>query len=127
MEDGRYMTSNKKSLELFRYNMSAIILFQLIYKIMALALFVPLFYMLLNYSVKFAEIPYLTSYNMNKYFTASSTYALLVIAILIFAIYFLINISAMIYAMEASHRREKTNPVELLLKGFFNAIRIINP
>lgn len=121
------MKSIKKSLELFRYNMSAIILFQLIYKIMALALFVPLFYMLLNYSVKLAEIPYLTSYNMDKYFTASSTYALLVISILICAMYFLINISAMIYAMEASHRKEKTNSVELLLKGFFNAIRIINP
>lgn len=101
------MKSIKKSLELFRYNMSAIILFQIIYKIMALALFVPLFYMLLNYSVKLAEIPYLTSYNMDRYFTAPSTYALLVIAVLIFALYFLINISAMIYAMEASHRRRK--------------------
>ncbi|MCM1288504.1 MAG: glycerophosphoryl diester phosphodiesterase membrane domain-containing protein [Clostridium sp.] len=121
------MKSIKRSLGLFRYNMSAIILFQLVYKIMALALFVPLFYTLLNYSVTLAEIPYLTSNNMNQYFTSPSTYALLVIAILIFAMYFLIDISAMIYAMEASHRKEKTNPVELLLKGVFNAIRIINP
>jgi glycerophosphoryl diester phosphodiesterase len=38
----------------------------------------------------------------------------------------LVNISGLIYAMEASHREEKTNPLTLLLKGLGNALRVLN-
>ncbi len=121
------MRSLKRSLKMFRYNVAAIILFELIYKILSLAILAPLIYYLLNYSVKCAGIPYLTTANMNLYLQAPSTYGILFLILLAVSMHILVDISALIYAMEASHREDKTNPFELLLKGFFNAIRIINP
>ncbi|MDE6025269.1 MAG: glycerophosphoryl diester phosphodiesterase membrane domain-containing protein [Lachnospiraceae bacterium] len=121
------MRSIRRSLKMFRFNLSAIILFELIYKIFSLALLVPLIYYLLNYSVKCAGIPYLTTDNMNLYLKASSTYGIVFLILLAVAMHILVDISALIYAMEASHREDKTNPMELLLKGVFNAIRIVNP
>ncbi len=121
------MKSIKNSLQLFRYNVIAIIFFELIYRIIALAFFVPVIYSLLNYSVKFADIPYLTTENMDLYFKSPSTYGLFFIGVIFFAFFILIDISALIYAMEASFKCEKTNSLEMLFMGVLNAIRIINP
>lgn len=121
------MKSIKNSLHLFRYNVVAIIFFEIIYRIIALAVFVPVIYSLLNYSVKFADIPYLTTENMDLYFKSPSTYGLFFIGVIFFAFFILIDISALIYAMEASFRCEKINSLEMLFMGILNSIRIINP
>ncbi|MCM1272999.1 MAG: glycerophosphoryl diester phosphodiesterase membrane domain-containing protein [Clostridium sp.] len=121
------MRSLKRSLKMFRYNALAIIFFELIYKILSLAILAPVIYYLLNYSVKCAGIPYLTTNNMHLYLQAPSTYGIFLLMLLAVSMHILVDISALIYAMEASHREDKTNPFELLLKGFFNAVRIINP
>lgn len=121
------MKTFRESWKLFRYNLSSIIVFELMYKLIAVALLTPLFYSILNYSVKSAGIKYLSTGTMTKYFRAPSTYLLLFCILVIVAMYLLINISGLIYAMESSHRREKTNSLKLLFKGTFNSMRIINP
>lgn len=115
------------SLKLFRRNLSAIVVFELMYKLMSVAILAPLFYFILNFSVKAAGIKYLSAGTMSKYFKAPSTYLLFLCLLFLLAMYLLINISAIIYAHEASYRNEKTNSVSMLFRGILNALRIINP
>lgn len=121
------MKGYRESLKLFRYNFSSIVLFEIIYKLLSMAVLAPFIYSILNFSVAAANIKYLSTGTMTKYFRAPSTYALIFVILMAISIYILINISGLIYAMEASHRREKTNPLALLFKGVANSFRVVNP
>lgn len=121
------MKKFRESIKLLKYNFSSIILFEIIYKLLSLAVLAPILYSILNYSVKLAGLGYLSGRTVGTYFRAPSTYLLFVCILLIVSVYFLINISGLIYAMEASHRQEKTHALILLLKGLANAVRIVNP
>ena len=121
------MKGIKNNFRLFKYNLGSIILFEIIYKLLSAAVLVPVLYAILNYSIKLAGIGYISARTLSKYLHAPSTYVLFICVLLVVSIYILINISALIYAMDASHRKEKIHPLVLLFKGFLNALRIINP
>jgi glycerophosphoryl diester phosphodiesterase len=96
------------------------------YKLLTVAVLSPILYSLLNYSVSAAGIKYLMSSTVKRYFLAPTTYLIFFVMLLIISMFSLVNISGLIYAMEASHREEKTNPLTLLLKGLGNALRVLN-
>lgn len=121
------MKTFKETIKLFKFNLSSIILFEIIYKIISLAILAPFMYTLLNFSVKVAGISFLSVDNMNRYFRQPSTYALVVVALLLVSIYILINISGLLFAIDSSKHEEKTNPIALLIKGLANACRVIHP
>ncbi len=121
------MRTWKESIEMFRYNLSSVVLFEIIYKLLSLSVLLPVINAILNYSVKLADVGFISTGYVNKYMSSPSTYILLLVVIALIGIYVLINMSALIYAMESSHRREKTNALILFIKGFGNAIRVINP
>ncbi|MGN0152709.1 MAG: glycerophosphodiester phosphodiesterase family protein [Wujia sp.] len=121
------MKALRDNFKLFRYNAPSIILFEILYKLLSMAVLTPVIYAILNYSVKVAGIGYISGATIGRYLRSPSTYILAVCIIIIISIYLLINVSALIYAMEASHRQEKTHAMILLLKGLGNAVRVINP
>lgn len=121
------MNNFKDSMKLFNYNRSSIIVFEIIYKVVVAALMTPIIYAVLNYSVKAAGMRYLMSTTVKKYFMAPTTYVAFFCLLVILSMFVLINISGLIYAMEASHRNEKTNPLSLLFKSIGNALRVLNP
>lgn len=121
------MKAMKKSFGLLRYNFTSIVLFEIIYKLLSMAVLIPLIYGIINYSIKLAGIGYVSARTIGKYLRSPATYVLLLCIVLIIAVYLLINISALIYAMELSRRQEKTHALVLLFKGLGNAVRIINP
>lgn len=121
------MRTFKESLKMFKYNFSSILLFEIMFKLISAAVLIPFLYTILNLSVEMAGIGYLTTETMGIYFKAPSTYAFLFVIVLALAAYLLINVSGLIYAMEASHREEKISALVLLIKGIFNALRVINP
>lgn len=121
------MKTFKETIKLFKFNLSSIILFEIIYKVISLAILAPFLYTLLNFSVKMAGISFLSVDNMNRYFRQPSTYALVVVALFFISLYILINISGLLYAIDSSKHEEKTNPISLLIKGMANAFRIVHP
>lgn len=121
------MKSIKRGLKLFDYNRSSIIAFEIIYKLVSSALAAPIIYAILNLSVKLAGINYLISNTVKKYFMAPTTYLCILAVILVILVFVILNVSGIIYALEASHREEKTNPLTMLVQGTRNALRIINP
>ncbi len=121
------MKNFKDGLALLKFNLSSIILFEIMHKIISVAILAPVVYSVLNFSIDIAGLNYLYTSTMMLYFTKPSTYACLFVIIMILAMFFLVNICGIICAMDYSKRGEKTNPVVLLLKGVFNALRVISP
>lgn len=121
------MKTLKSAIQLFRYNFSAVFLFELLYKLISLAIITPILYLIVNHSIKVAGIKYLSSDNVLLYFTSPPTYVMLFILLVVITIFLLVDASALIYAMEASRKEVKTNALIILIKGFFNSIRVINP
>lgn len=121
------MKNFKEGIALLKFNLSSIILFEIIHKLISTAILAPLVYAILNFSIDIAGLNYLYSSTMTLYFTKPSTYACLFVILMVLAMFFLINICGIICAMDYSKRGEKTNPLVLLLKGLFNALRVISP
>lgn len=121
------MKTLKRAVELFRYNFSAVFLFELLYRLISLAIIAPILYLIVNYSIKAAGIKYLSSDNVLLYFTSPPTYVMLFILLLVITMFLLVDASALIYAIESSRREEKTNALILLIKGTFNSLRVLHP
>lgn len=121
------MKNFKEGIALLKFNLSSIILFEVIHKIISIAILAPVVYSVLNYSIDIAGLNYLYSGTMMLYFTKPSTYACFFLVIIIFAMFFLVNICGIICALDYSKRGERTNPLVLLIRGFINAFRVVSP
>ena len=83
----------REGFRLLKKNLSHVIIFEIIYRIISIAIMLPLFYLILNTSIKAAGIPYLTKGTMKRYFATPTTYLFFALIVLVFAIYMVINIS----------------------------------
>lgn len=117
----------KQAIKMLRYNFSSIILFEITYRVLSLAVLTPAMYGLLGASMDAAGISYLSSATINRYMRSPFTYAAFVLILLLLAVFLLINLAGIIYSMEASVRREKINPLDILLHGIANAGRALHP
>jgi len=121
------MKTLRESLKMFKFNFPSILLFEIMFKLLSVAVLTPFLYFVLNSSVELANIDFLTTETMGQYFKEPTTYAFLFIILLALTAYLLINISGLIYAMEASHREEKVSAVVIFLKAVANSLRVLNP
>ncbi len=121
------MKTFKKGMNMLSYNFSSILLFEVIYKLISAVILVPALYASINISIKLAGINFLSIRTLKKYVFAPTTYIALLVMMIILAVYFLINLSAIVYAMEASHRGIKINALHILVKATVNALRLIRP
>ncbi|MBQ8924603.1 MAG: glycerophosphoryl diester phosphodiesterase membrane domain-containing protein [Lachnospiraceae bacterium] len=121
------MKTFKKSFEMFKYNFPSILLFEVMYKLLAAVILVPLLYGIINYSIELSGVKFLSLGRLRRYLMAPTTYVALLLIIILVLIYFLINMSAVIYAMDASHRQVKTNALQIMLRGFVNGLRLLRP
>lgn len=115
-----------KKIRLFRRNLPSVIIFEIMYKLLLFAVFTPFFYACFNFSISVAGIGFLTPKTLKRYLLSPSTYVIAFCLLFVFALLFLMHISALIYAMEASYRKERTNSVYMLFKGCANALRVFN-
>lgn len=121
------MKTLKRSFRLLKYNISSVILFEIMYKLLATAVLTPLLYTLIMYSLKMANIDYLNDKNISNYLKTPFTYLVLFLVLLIISAYVLLQMSGLIYAYEASYNKKKTNPVLMFLKAILNSLRVIRP
>lgn len=117
----------RQSIKMLRFNFSSIFLFEIFYRVLSWALMVPVLYGLLNLSMEYAHVPYLSAGTINKYFSSPVTYIFLFIIFFLLAVFLLIDLSGLIYSMEASVRLEKVSALEILIYGVKHAIRGLNP
>lgn len=121
------MKNFKEGITLLKFNLSSIVLFEIMHKIISTAILAPVVYGILNLSIELAGLNYLHTKTLTTYFASPTTYVCAFVLLMVLAMFFLINICGIIVAIECSKRGEKTNPIALVFKGFFNALRVIHP
>ena len=120
------MSRLKQAVKMLRYNFSSIAFFEIVYRVLSLAILTPAMYGLLNVSMDIAGVSYLSSGTIYRYMRSPITYVAFLLILILIAFFLLINLSGIIYSMEASVRREKLNPMDILLHGirFYAAVHI---
>ena len=121
------MSRLKQAVKMLRYNFSSIAFFEIVYRVLSLAILTPAMYGLLNVSMDIAGVSYLSSGTIYRYMRSPITYVAFLLILILIAFFLLINLSGIIYSMEASVRREKLNPMDILLHGIGNACRSLTP
>lgn len=123
----KVMSRLKQAVKMLQYNFSSIAFFEVVYRVLSLAILTPAMYGLLNVSMDIAGVSYLSSGTIHRYMRSPITYITFLLILILVAFFLLINLSGIIYSMEASVRREKLNPMEILLHGIGNACRSLAP
>lgn len=114
----------RDSIKLLRFNLSSILIFEVMFKVISYALLTPFLYWILNFSIKCAGISYLTKDTVDHYFKSPFTYFFILLFLLVLAAFLLVNISGLIYAMEAGNRMQKISAFQMLAKSIRNAFRV---
>ena len=117
----------KQAVKMLRYNFSSIAFFEVVYRVLSLAILTPAMYGLLNLSMNIAGISYLSSGTIHRYMRSPITYVTFLLMLILISFFLLVNLSGIIFSMEASVRREKLNPMDILLHGIGNACRSLVP
>ena len=97
----------KKVRDILNFNLSTLIAFELIFKIMSLIIFTPLFLQLFNLIMKITGYNYLTFENILSFLSNPITVILLVILVFLLSIYSMFDISTIIIILEESYRKKK--------------------
>jgi membrane-anchored glycerophosphoryl diester phosphodiesterase (GDPDase) len=113
----KVMSRLKQAVKMLRYNFSSIAFFEIVYRVLSLAILIPAMYGLLNVSMDIAGVSYLSSGTIYRYMRSPITYVTFLLILILIAFFLLINLSGIIYSMEASVRREKLNPMDILLES----------
>ena len=117
----------KDCMKLFRFNMTNILLFEIILKAVSFAVLIPMYYTFINVSVKLSGISYLSKETVKKFFKAPSTYAFLFIMFFFAAMVIMIDVSGINYAYHRANYLKKTGPIRMFLFGISSALRLMRP
>lgn len=114
-------------LRLLRWDWQTLFLFEVLYKLCSLVCAVPLFKMILQWTIELAGIPVLSQYTL---FTLIQKPWFLVILFLLgvmVAFYAFIELTVIIHYFEAARKKERVTIAGLLKKSWKQAIRIGKP
>ena len=101
----KVMSRLKQAVKMLRYNFSSIAFFEIVYRVLSLAILTPAMYGLLNVSMDIAGVSYLSSGTIYRYMRSPITYVAFLLILILIAFFLLINLSGIIYSMEASVRK----------------------
>ena len=97
-----------------------LVIFELIYKMVAVAMFYPLFLLLFNISLKLAGIKYLTNGYILRYFTNPFTIIMIILLVLLIAVYNFFEKCCISVLIEAGVIGEKVNVLNAFYAGSLN-------
>lgn len=99
----------KKSFQMIRYNLKTLVGFELLFKLLSIFLFTPLFIHLFDFIMKIRGYDYLTLENCLSFFLHPITLFLLIILVLLMMIYTMFDLTTMIIILDCSYQKKKIN------------------
>ena len=97
----------KKIKEIIGYNFKTLISFELLYKIISLVIFTPLFLSCFKLITKITGYNYLTFENIISFLTNPISIIFLIILIILITFYTIIDISTIIIILDNSYQKKK--------------------
>lgn len=111
----------KQTYKNFRWNVKAVIVFEIIYKLLAVFIVIPLNYFILDRYMQQAGVNHVTNTNLFRFaLTPQGMMSILCILVISFIAIF-IEMAVLIYMADKAHKQQSVS----LLEGIINCIRII--
>lgn len=123
------MQKVKKVIEIIKYNISTLIGFELIFKLLSLLIFTPIFLKSFTWIMKLTGYNYITIENVTSFLLSPLTIIMLLILLLLMMFYTMFDISTIIIILDSSYHQKKIKIIEaisLALNKCRNIIKLKN-
>lgn len=117
----------KKGLRLLTYNIRAVFVFELTYKLTISLIMAPFLVIMLNAAIRAAGYSYLSNDNLFTFLRKPSTLLIFVIALIVIMLYLFFEITALVGCFHASHHNKKIKAVDLFRIGYSNFKKVFYP
>lgn len=120
------MNKYKLGFALLKRNYKSILLFELLYKSVAMAVFAPLFVGFLNLAMKMAGMKYLSNDNIITFLLKPTTLFMVLVLFLILTLFTLIEMGAIVSCFHASYHKKKMTATDMFYLGFYSSLRMFH-
>lgn len=114
----------RSSLRLLGFNWKPLLLFELSWKLIAAALFLPLFKLGFTGAMRLAGYRYLTAENVLSFFFSPVTLLFFAATLLLITLYFMIDACTVTYLLDASRQRRKATLLPALRFSLTSCLRV---
>lgn len=118
------MKKLKKVMKLLRVNWRTMAEFEVLYKILSLTIFTPVFWGMFNGIMKLTGYKYLTAENILSFFLNPLTLAALLVLFVCMTVYAMVDIGAVIFLLDQSYQGKKADLVQTVRYAVRNAVRV---
>ncbi len=109
------MKKTKQVLSIITYNLKTLIIFELLFKLLSLMIFTPLFISGFNLIMKLTGFTYLTIENIPKFLLNPITLVMLIILFLLMTLYTMFDITTIITILDNSYHKRKVKVMDVIL------------
>ena len=121
------MKKMKRVLHLLRVNGRTLAAFEIVYKILSLAVFTPVIWAAFNGIMKLTGYEYLTKENLVLFLKNPITIVALLILVVCMAVYSMIDIGGVIFILDQSSQDQKVTLLQTWKFTLKNAVRVFKP
>lgn len=118
------MEKMKRVMGLIRVNWRTMAGFELLYKLLSISVFTPLFWGIFNGIMKVTGYEYLTIENILPFLVNPLTLVALLLLFACMAVYTMVDIGAVIFLLDQSYQGNKVNLVQTLKFSVQNAVKV---
>jgi glycerophosphoryl diester phosphodiesterase len=115
----------KKTIELLRFNWRILLIFEIVYRLIGLAIIFPVANRLLYLSVKFSGYEYLANSNLSEYLVRPSTILIFILLLLIVGLYITYEIVVLSIFFHSSYYKQKIGIYTLFWASFKKMTSVI--
>lgn len=116
----------KKVMALLRVNWRTMAEFEILYKVLSLTIFTPLFLWAFNGIMEVTGYQYLTIENVFSFFLNPLTLLALLLLTVCMAVYSMVDIGAVIFLLDQSYQGKKADLVQTVRYALHNAVRVFH-
>ena len=116
----------RQVLNLLKFNISTMVKFELIYKLLSTLVFIPLAVLILDFSMKITGYSYLTIENIGSYISNPKNIIIFIILILLLTFFSMIDISAVIYIIDSSKHEKHVTLRQVITFAWENSKRVFH-
>lgn len=120
------MRKIKKVMDLLQVNWRTMAEFEILYKVLSLTIFTPLFLWAFNGIMKVTGYQYLTIENVFSFFLNPLTLLALLLLTVCMAVYSMVDIGAVIFLLDQSYQGKKADLVQTVRYALHNAARVFH-
>ena len=116
----------KKISNMLKFNLKTLISFELLYKLITVIIFVPLFLSIFSLITKISGYNYLTLENIFSFLTNPLVLILILLLLILITFYSFIEISTIIVILDSSYQKKKINIKTALFIAVKKSLRVFN-